>query len=98
MASPTSLFPLARNVRLLRWHFRHGVVLHDVHLMPIQRRIKPVAREEFFMPALLDNSALIDHENAIGITNGAQAMRDDERGAASHQAIERIEQHRFGSR
>ncbi len=42
------------------------------------------------MRAALDNFAVIDHQNFIGIAHGAEAVGDDKRGAAFHQPLERL--------
>src|SRR6267142_2212856 len=46
--------------------------------------------EEFLVRALLAEAALVEDENTVGMLNGAEPMRDDQRGAAAEQAIEGI--------
>ena len=58
----------------------------------------PRLSEQFLMRALFAQAAFVEDENAIGVLNGAQAVRDDDRSAAGEQAIERFANHDFGSR
>src|SRR5258707_8372902 len=46
--------------------------------------------EEFLVRALFAEAALVENENAVGMLNGAEAMRDDQRGATAEQAVESI--------
>src|SRR5712671_3658577 len=46
--------------------------------------------EEFLVRALLAEATLVEDENAVGMLNGAEAMRDDQRGATAEQAVESI--------
>jgi len=46
--------------------------------------------EEFLVRALFAEASFVEDEDAVGVLNGAEAMRDDERGAAAEQAIERV--------
>ncbi len=41
------------------------------------------------MPPLLDDAALIDHDDAVGRDDRRQAVRDDERGAPRERVGER---------
>ena len=52
--------------------------------------------EKFLMRALFAQAALVEDENAVGVLNGAQAMGDDERGAAGEQAVERFANQQLG--
>ena len=49
------------------------------------------------MRALFDNLAVVDHYHPIGITDGAQAVRDHEAGAALHQSQQRFLNARLGA-
>ncbi len=46
--------------------------------------------EEFLVRTLFAEAALVEDKNAVGMLNGAETMRDDQRGAAAEQAIEGI--------
>ena len=59
-------------------------------LQAMQLRIGAAAREQLGVRALLHQPARIEHYNQIGLFNGRQAMRNDERGSALHQFTERI--------
>src|SRR5260370_5484954 len=48
------------------------------------------------MRALLAETALVEDEDAVSMLNGAEAVRDDERGAAAEQAVEGIADLQFG--
>ncbi len=43
------------------------------------------------MGALLNDASMIDDENPVGAAEGAHAMPDDERRAASHGVLQRVE-------
>ena len=42
------------------------------------------------MRAALDDRALVEHDDFIGVDDGREAMRDDQRGAAARDAVERV--------
>src|SRR5260370_35296726 len=48
------------------------------------------------MRALLAETALVEDEDAVSMLNGAEAVRDDERGAAAEKAVEGIADLQFG--
>ena len=48
------------------------------------------------MRTLLAQFALVENENAVGVLNGAQPVRDDERGAALEQTVERFANQNLG--
>ena len=52
--------------------------------------------EEFLMRALFAQAAFVEDEDAVGVLDGAEAVRDDERGAAAEQAVERFADLEFG--
>src|SRR5579862_4903786 len=52
--------------------------------------------EEFLMGALFAEAAFVEDEDAVGVLNGAEAMGDDQGGAAAEQAIEGIADLQFG--
>ena len=60
-----------------------------LELQSRQTRIKPVCRDELGMRALLDDLALIHHQDAVAGQDGGEAVCDHQRGAMSHQLFER---------
>ena len=55
-----------------------------------------MAFAQLLMRAFRDNAAFVKHDNAIRIAHRAQAMRDDEAGAAFHGGVERRQDLRLG--
>ena len=45
------------------------------------------------MRALLDDPAVLEHDDQVGAADGREPVRDDERGAAGEQARERLLDH-----
>ena len=60
-------------------------------LLAVERRVETIVRHELVVAATLDDSASIEHEDLIGITNGRNAVRDDERRACLHHLPEPAE-------
>src|SRR5579863_1440239 len=54
--------------------------------------------EQFLMGALFAEAAFVEDEDAVGVLNGAETMRDDERCAADEQTVERFADQEFGLR
>src|SRR6266850_4258651 len=54
--------------------------------------------EEFLVRALFAEAALVEDEDAVGMLNGAETMRDDQRGATAEQAVESIADLQLGLR
>src|SRR5260370_2874292 len=46
--------------------------------------------EEGLVRALFAEAAFVEDEDAVGVLNGAESMRDDQRGAAAEKAVECI--------
>ncbi len=46
--------------------------------------------EEFLVRALFAEAAFVEDEDAVGVLNSAEAMGDDQRGAAAEQAVQGI--------
>ena len=63
---------------------------HVLKLAVIERRVKPAAREQLRVRALLDDAAAAHDQNAVGIADGAQAVRDDKARAPAHEVIHRL--------
>lgn len=49
------------------------------------------------MPALLDDIAVADDQDQIGVANSAQAVSDDEAGLALHQLVHGFLDEHFGA-
>ena len=49
--------------------------------------VKPSPGQKIAVRALLNNLAMVDHDDIIGIPDGAQAVRDDKAGPPLHQAV-----------
>src|ERR1700675_3428663 len=47
----------------------------------VEAEVDSALGEKFLMRALLAEAAFVEHENAVGVLNGAQAVRNDQRGA-----------------
>ena len=52
-------------------------------------RVDAGAADQRRVRALLDQAALVEHEDPVGADHAGEPVREDERGAADHQAIER---------
>jgi hypothetical protein len=50
------------------------------------------------MGALFAEAAFVEDEDAVGVLNGAEAMRDDQGGSAAEETVERFadQEFRFG--
>jgi len=51
--------------------------------------VRPAARHQLVVTAFFDDPRVLDHDDPVGVAHGAQAMGDDDRRAALHQARER---------
>ena len=56
----------------------------------MQRRVMPAARDQLAMRALLDDAARVEHDDAVGVFDRRQPVRDDQRRAVAHEALQRI--------
>ena len=70
---------IRRSFLHLRLH-RAGLQIH--HLA-----ISPAGLHQFFMPALLDDVAIFQHQNPAGVGDGAEPVGDHKTGAALHQSL-----------
>ncbi len=48
----------------------------------MQLRVFSAVLQQFTVAALLDDLAFVDHDDAVGVAYGVEAVRDDEHGAA----------------
>src|SRR5947208_1884546 len=81
VATPTRS-PVRRRVR----YARAGAI---ARLPGHEPRVHAVAGDQLGVRAALHHAALVEHEDAVAADHARQAMREDERGAAGHQPIER---------
>ena len=94
---PTTTAPLApRSARLRRRRVaqRGGLV----ELQGGEVCIEPAGCHQFAVPTALDQAALVDHQDAIGLQHRRQPVRDDQRAAAGHQPVECLLHHPFAFR
>src|SRR5207253_207805 len=61
-----------------------------LELLAVQVVIQPPLLHEAIVIALLDHDALIQHDDQVGIANGAQSMRDDYRRAIAQDVVKVI--------
>ncbi|MFO1080005.1 MAG: hypothetical protein U1E23_05175 [Reyranellaceae bacterium] len=64
-------------------------------LLGHQPRIDAALRHQRRVRALLGDRAAVEHQDAIAVDDARQAMRQDQGGAAAHQAVERLLDHRL---
>ena len=55
----------------------------------VERRVKASAPQELVVRALLDDAAVLEHDDQVGVADRRQPVGDDERGAAGEQEPER---------
>ncbi len=58
-------------------------------------RIKSTGGDQARVGALLDDAAVLQDKNAVGAKHGREPVRDDERGAVLHGALEGLLHQRF---
>ena len=56
----------------------------------VERRVEPALREQLVVRALLDDPAVLEDDDQVGVADRREAVRDDERGPAVQQAAERL--------
>src|SRR5712692_2145902 len=56
----------------------------------VEAVVNATLREKFLMRTLLAQAPFVEDEDAIGVLNGAEAVRNDERGASREQAVQRF--------
>src|SRR5258705_5724442 len=61
-----------------------------LELAHIQVVVKALLAEQFVVFAALDNLAVFDHQDDIGIADGTQTVRDHEAGAPFEQLLQRL--------
>ena len=58
--------------------------------------VEPLLLDEFVVGAALDNAAVFQHQNLVGIANSAQPVCDDKTGATAHESLEGLLDESFG--
>lgn len=61
----------------------------------VQSCVETVVGDQFVMCSAFNDSAVIEHDDLIGIADGAEAMSDDERRATVEQYFQRVLKTRF---
>ena len=69
-----------------RQHAFTALLRLPAHQLPVGA----VASHQFDMRAGLDYAPAVEHEDAVGVDHAGQPVREYERGAPSHQTVERI--------
>src|SRR5260370_13808307 len=62
----------------------------------IQAIVNAALRQQFLVRALFAEASLVEHQDAVGVLDGAQAMGNDQRRASEEQAVERVAGQHFG--
>ncbi len=68
------------------YEYRNDLYRLALELAQVQVVVETFFIQQFLVGALLDDLAVIDHQDVVGIPDGAQAVGDDEAGASGHQA------------
>src|SRR6185503_11500664 len=70
------------------------------NLLPPHRIVQTLLRDELVVAADLDNTAALEHVDAIGVKNRRQAMRDENRHrlAGARHVADRLDDAFFGQR
>ena len=67
-------------------------------LVADQAGVEAVAGDQFGMASGLDQTAVIEHRQQVGVAHGREAMGDDDRRAVAHQGVECSAHQRFADR
>src|SRR5262249_56170352 len=60
-------------------------------LPPIQVRVIPLVREQRLVRAALDDLAVVEDDDVVGVLHRGDAMRDDQRGSSSPNRAQRLQ-------
>ena len=74
------------------------VVGWSVELLLYQLEVHAFFGHQFLVPALFDDRAFVQHQDAVGAHDGAQAMGDDDGGAAAQDFLHVAEDVALGLR
>ena len=69
---------------------RHDRLRIVLDLEPVERRVAAALAQQFVMAAGFDDRAALDHQDAVGMGDGVQAVGDGDRGAALAQMRHRV--------
>src|SRR5581483_3766968 len=72
---------LSGAVRRVAVRARRGAVRRKRVLLvrhPVQPRVAPAEREQVVVLALLDDPAVLEHDDAVGVADRREPVRDDE--------------------
>ena len=61
-----------------------------LHLQLIQPGVDAVPCDQLIVSAALDDFSVLQHDNAVGVADGGQAMGDDQSSPISYQSLERF--------
>ena len=67
-------------------HFHRRPIRRRPKLAGVEVVIEALAGQQRFVGAVLDDLAVVNDQNLVGVADGAQAVGDDETGPAGHQA------------
>ncbi len=76
------------NTTLSDLQFRRQQRRAEGKLDSVQARIDAVARQQLLVRADLHDGALIQHDDAVGVLDGREAVRNDDGGSTSHQGFQ----------
>ena len=63
--------------------------VHPNRVPAVQFGVASTESQQLGRSATLDNAAMVEHHNLVGITNRAEPVRDGQRGAAGSEVVER---------
>lgn len=64
----------------------------------VQLRVQPVEGHQLVVGALFFDHTVFDHDDLVGVADGAQSMGDAKNGAALHQSLQGFNHQMFGLR
>src|SRR3546814_16279760 len=81
----------AYEMRISDWS--SDVCSSDLELQRGEARVEAAGCRQLAVAAALDQAALVDHQDAVGLQHGGEAVGDDQRRASGHEAVERLLHH-----
>jgi hypothetical protein len=67
-----------------------------VELQMVQVGVHPVERQQLLMGTVFSHDAILDHNDLVGVAQGAQTMGDSDDGAAGDQPFQGFDHQVFG--
>src|SRR5258705_8594943 len=61
-----------------------------LELQLMEQRVAPVVAQQLVVLAGLHHMAVVDHQDAVGVHDGGEPMRDRQRGAAAAELCDRL--------